>query len=60
MKQISMVARLTLVAWMGASVFLFFLVTLSPDGPIAAAMPEFVMQLRTAAFNFFHSKSSLS
>lgn len=60
MRWISMVARLALVAWMGASAFLFFLVTLSPDGPIAAAMPEFVLQLRTVAFNFFYSKSSLS
>lgn len=60
MKRISMVTRLALVAWMGAAVFLFFLVTLSPDGPIAAAMPEFVIQLRAVVFPFFHSKSSLS
>lgn len=59
MKRISMVTRLALVAWMGAAVFLFFLVTLSPDGPIAA-MPEFVIQLRAVVFPFFHSKSSLS
>lgn len=60
MNHVSMAARLALVAWMFAAVILFFLVTLSPDGPIAAAMPDFVLRLRSVVFQFFYSKSSLS
>jgi hypothetical protein len=59
MKGISVLAKLAFLAWMAAMVILFFLVSLSPYVPIAALMPDFVLELSKIARSFFYDQSSL-
>lgn len=48
-------AKLLLVAWMMAAVMLFVIVSLSPEGAIAAAAPRFLLQAREWLLPFFHA-----
>jgi hypothetical protein len=48
-------AKLFLVAWMVAAVMLFVVVSLSPEGPVAAAAPRFLLQAREWLLPFFHA-----
>jgi hypothetical protein len=48
-------AKLLLVAWMMATVMVFVIVSLSPEGTIAAAVPRFLLQAREWLLPFFHA-----
>jgi len=47
--------KLLLVAWMMANVMVFVIVSLSPEGIIAAAAPQFLLQAREWLLPFFHA-----
>lgn len=42
-----------LILWLVGNALLFFLVSLPPDGPIAALMPDFILSARGWALPFF-------
>ena len=44
------------IAWMITCVLVYFVVTVPVESPIAAALPDFVWQLRAAVLPFFYSE----
>jgi len=51
--QIMIPLKILLLVWMGADAFIFIAVSISPDWPIAAVLPEFVLRARTLLLPFF-------
>lgn len=52
---IKLPVKLFLVAWMMATVVVFVAVSLSPEGPVAAATPRILLQAREFLLPFFHA-----
>ncbi|MBX3662265.1 MAG: hypothetical protein KF804_07445 [Burkholderiales bacterium] len=53
----SLVAQLMLVAWMLTVMLTFVLVSLSPDGALAAALPGLLLGLRDILLPLFQAPS---
>ena len=47
--------KLLLLAWMGANAFVFVAVSISPDWPLAAVLPEFLLRTRAWLLPLFVS-----
>ena len=47
--------KVLLLVWMGANAFVFVAVSISPDWPLAAVLPEFVLRARTFLLSLFNS-----
>ena len=47
--------KLLLLAWMGANALVFVAVSISPDWPLAAVLPEFLLRTRVWLLPLFVS-----
>jgi hypothetical protein len=47
--------KLAIILWMFATATVFVLISISPEGLVAAAMPQFALQAREALLSFFQA-----
>jgi hypothetical protein len=45
------------IVWMMVCVMVYFVVTVSPEGSLAAMLPDFVWRLRAAVLPWFYSEA---
>ena len=48
-------AKLVVIIWMAGAAVVFVLVSMSAEGPVAAAVPQFLLQAREVLLPFFQA-----